>query len=155
MSRIWDALQQIETQRKENALEFIVPDRFQLTPKQRLAIQALLQTDSIAEAARMTGVAEMTMRRWLTRPGFITAFYHAGREQLERDKARLDAVTENTIDKLRRAREMLARLGQVAGDLRRAARGATAVERSAPGAELAHNGDGAPPCGEDEAAGGR
>jgi len=158
MSRIWDALQQIEQQRRDNALEFIVPGRIQLTPKQQIAVQALLRTDSLAEAARLTGVAEMTMRRWLTRPGFITAYYQAGREQLERERVRLDAAADNTLEKLRRAREMLSRLAELTGELRRAeprlGRGNGAGE-AANGAPHPSRDAEVPPQGEDETAGGR
>jgi len=119
MSRIWDALQRIEQQRRDSATELVVPERIHLTPNQRLALRALLETDSLAEAARLTGVAEMTLRRWLTQPGFIAAYYVAGREQLELERERLDAATGDAIEKLRQAREMVAKLTVVADELRR------------------------------------
>jgi hypothetical protein len=153
MSRIWDALQQIEQQRQERALEFVVPDRIQLTPKQLVAIQALLRTDSLAAAARLTGVGEMTMRRWLTRPGFITAFYQAGRKQLESERARLDAATENAIEKLRRAREMLAQIADVADGLRRVAPAPNGRGRPADGAASASLAGQEAALSEDETAG--
>lgn len=134
MSRVWDALQRIEQQRQDDVWEFVVPDRIWLTPKQQLAVQALLQCDSLAEAACLTGVAEVTLRRWLTRPGFITAFYLAGREQLELERARLDAATDKAIDKLRHAREALVKLSTLAHE-RRCAAPAAVVDNGAPPAE--------------------
>jgi hypothetical protein len=119
MSRIWDALQRIEQQRRDSASEPVAPERIHLTPNQRLALRALLETDSPAEAARLTGVAEITLRRWLTQPGFIAAYYLAGREQLELERARLDAATSDAIEKLQQAREMVAKLTIVADELRR------------------------------------
>lgn len=119
MSRIWEAPRRIEQQGEDGVSEFIVPDRIPLTPKQRRAVEVLLQTDSVGDAARRIGIAEVTLRRWLTRPGFIAAYYRAGREQLDRERARLDQARQNAVEVLRRARELLTRVNDVATGLRR------------------------------------
>src|SRR4051812_48192608 len=47
-----------------------------LTPRQRMAVQALLQEPTIQRAAVLAGVNARTLRRWTHEPAFQRA-YHA------------------------------------------------------------------------------
>jgi transposase-like protein len=51
-------------------------------PKQEAAIAALLTADSITEAAKMAGVGERTLRRWLAEDEAFKREYRAARRQL-------------------------------------------------------------------------
>ncbi len=117
MSKIWDALQKVEELRDlgGGAGAVVLPERIRLTPKQRVAIQALLRTATLEDAAEAAGVSEMTLRRWLGRPGFVAEYYYAGRRDIEEAMARLDAATQTAMDVLEQARDLLARIGARSG----------------------------------------
>ncbi|HET6456541.1 MAG TPA: hypothetical protein VFI02_19220 [Armatimonadota bacterium] len=51
-----------------------------LSRKQEQAIAALLSQPSIAEAAKSTGIAESTIRRWLKEGAFVEAYRIARRQ---------------------------------------------------------------------------
>jgi len=117
MSKIWDALQKVEDLRDlgGGAGAVVVPERIRLTPKQRVAIQALLRTATLEEAAEAAGVSQMTLRRWLGRPGFVAEYYYAGRRDIEEAMARLDSATQTAMEVLEQARDLLARIGARSG----------------------------------------
>ncbi len=109
MSRIWEALQKVEKARDEE-VEAVVPvevGRMRLTPKQQVAVQALLRTSTLEEAAVAAEVTEMTLRRWLGRPGFVAEYYAAGRAEIERSMQRLDRATETAAAVLAQANRLL------------------------------------------------
>jgi phage terminase small subunit len=54
-----------------------------LTPKQRKAIESLLATGNVAEAARAAGVARQSLYRWLADPDFAKALRAAEQIALE------------------------------------------------------------------------
>ena len=53
------------------------------TRKREQAIAALLSAPSLGEAARLAGIGEATLRRWLREPDFATAYRAARRQALE------------------------------------------------------------------------
>jgi transposase-like protein len=108
MSRIWDALQKVEDLREAVPGQAPVDEeQTGLTVTQRTAIQALLRTATIAEAAQAVGVTDRTLRRWLARPGFVAAYYAAGRAEIETSLQRLGHSTETALAVLAEARELL------------------------------------------------
>ena len=112
MSRIWDALKKVEKLRDveglpPDSIPEILQDSIRLTPKQRVAIQALLRTPTMADAAAAAGVNEMTLRRWLGKPGFVAAYYEAGRAEIDEAMRRLDSATDTAVAVLAQARELL------------------------------------------------
>jgi hypothetical protein len=50
-----------------------------LTGKQRVAIEALLNQPTVAEAARVAGIAEQTLGRWKKDPAFDAEYRAAKR----------------------------------------------------------------------------
>jgi hypothetical protein len=50
-----------------------------LTPRQRIAVDALLQETTIARAATFAGVSLRTLQRWMTEPMFQRAYHGARR----------------------------------------------------------------------------
>jgi len=108
MSRIWDALQKVEDQRGGSGAHLpVAPEPLRLSVMQRTAIQALLRTESIAEAAQAANITERTLRRWLGRPDFVAEYYAAGRAEIESSLQRLDGATETALAKLAEARDVL------------------------------------------------
>jgi hypothetical protein len=61
--------------------------------KMEAAIAALLTRPSIEDAARVTGVGEKTMRRWLDEPEFRARYLKARRESVHQSVARLQQAT--------------------------------------------------------------
>lgn len=112
MSRIWDALRKVEQLRDVNEVAAIaLPDHIRLTEKQSLAIRALLRTSTLEEAALAAEVTEVTLRRWLGRPGFVAEYYRAGRCEIEESMRRLDAATESAVAVLEKARDLMGAVG--------------------------------------------
>ena len=73
-----------------------------MTRKRELAIIALLREPTLAAAARSTGVSATTLKRWLQDPDFLNEYRGVSRRLLEGSLARLQAVTDEAIDALRR-----------------------------------------------------
>ena len=106
MSKIWDALQKVEENRgDEPGTPTELPYRVQLTPKQVAAVHGLLETNSLAKAAKLSGVTEKTLRKWLQQPSFVAAYYAAGRAQLAQSLQRLRATSGDAVEVLRSSLE--------------------------------------------------
>ncbi len=106
MSKIWDALQKVEENRVDGpGTPTELPYRVQLTPKQVAAVHVLLETDSLARAAELSGVKERTLRKWLEQPSFVAAYYSAGKAQLSQSLLRLRGMTAEAVEVLRAALE--------------------------------------------------
>lgn len=71
-----------------------------LTIKQRKAINAILAAPSITAASRISGIAERTMRTWLTIPIFREALSDAQREVFQDAARMLTGLQESAIDTL-------------------------------------------------------
>ena len=54
---------------------------FSLTFRQHAVLPTIAVSHSIAQAARDSGIAESTLRRWLTDPSFRTALTHVRQER--------------------------------------------------------------------------
>src|SRR5260221_535125 len=54
-----------------------------LTPKELFALECMLSTVSLTEAAGRVGVDPGTLHRWLKKPEFVTAYRFLRREALE------------------------------------------------------------------------
>ncbi len=125
MSKIWDALQKVEENRvDEPGTPSELPYRVQLTPKQVAAVHGLLETDSLAKAAELSGVKERTLRKWLEQPSFVAAYYSAGKAQLAQSLLRLRGMTGEAVEVLRAALEdpdPMVRIRAAAAILERAA----------------------------------
>ena len=65
--------------------------------KQRKAINAILAAPSITAAAKNSGIAERTMREWLTLPTFRDALSEAQREVFKDAAITLTALQESAI----------------------------------------------------------
>jgi hypothetical protein len=61
--------------------------------KMEAAISALLTRPSIEDAARVAGVAEKTLRRWMREPRFIAQYLRARREGINQAIARMQQAT--------------------------------------------------------------
>ena len=61
--------------------------------KMEAAISALLTRPSIEDAARVAGVAEKTLRRWMREPRFIAQYLRARREGVNQAIARMQQAT--------------------------------------------------------------
>lgn len=72
----------------------ILPDR-KLTPRQVLAVEALLAGTTIRQAAAVARVNERTLRRWLGQPVMYSAIRDGSRELLDNTGRRLSAVMAN------------------------------------------------------------
>jgi len=104
MSKIWDALQKVEQNRDGDPVTPVqVVGRIGLTQKQLVAVRALLETDAMTKAAELSGVTERTLRKWLEQPGFVAAYYDAGRAQWAQSVQRLRALTGDAVEVLRAA----------------------------------------------------
>lgn len=102
MNRISEALSRIDEVPSGDS-----PSGVQLTELQRMAIRALLRTSTVAQAAELAGVPERTLQRWLSRPGFVSEYYAAGRAEIEESRRRLEHATGITLVALGKAREIL------------------------------------------------
>ncbi|MGI5844505.1 MAG: transposase family protein [Candidatus Xenobium sp.] len=71
-----------------------------LTRKSEAAIGALLASSSISEAAKACGVAERTIRNWMTRPDFREAYDQARRQVLDQVLAHLQASSGEALETL-------------------------------------------------------
>ncbi len=69
-----------------------------LTPKQRRALNYLMTTSDIAEAARQSGVSERSLRRWLADPAFAGALNEAEFALVETTTRRLTGMVELALD---------------------------------------------------------
>jgi len=70
--------------------------------KQGLAIAGLLEAPTIKEAAQVTEVGESTIFRWLQDPGFQEAFQKAKQQTVRQAITRLQQVTGEAVDVLRK-----------------------------------------------------
>jgi hypothetical protein len=71
-----------------------------LTRKQEALIAALLTERTHAEAAKKAGISEATLYRWLSLPGFLSAYRRARRELVENAVGRMQAATGQAVDTL-------------------------------------------------------
>jgi len=78
------------------------------TRKKEQAIANLLQYPTIAEAAAATGIAEVTLFRWLQDPEFAEAYRAARRETVSQAVAYLQQTAGEAVQALR---EILANSG--------------------------------------------
>jgi len=144
MSRIWDALQKVEELRDAADLpRLTLTGRLRLTPKQRVAIHALLRTATIEEAAAAAGVTETTLHRWLGKPGFVSEYYLAGRREIEDAMMRLDTATGTALSVLEQAREILTAVRRRAGARDRIASNGTSDSSDGLASATRSAGDGA------------
>jgi hypothetical protein len=73
-------------------------DFVNLTRNQIKAISALLSTQTIAEAAKLTRVGERTLHRWLTQEDFRAALFAAAGESISGAVRRLVAGRDAALD---------------------------------------------------------
>ncbi len=78
-----------------------------LTAKQERALLALLDCGEIKEAARTTGVAEVTLWRWLQTPDFQTRYRAARRQMVETAIAQLQSDCTVAVRVLRGVAEVV------------------------------------------------
>ena len=72
-----------------------------LTRKQDQAIAALLTCASILDAARQSGVAEVTLYRWLKQEGFQAAYTDARRAVVQQAIVQVQQATGEAVETLR------------------------------------------------------
>ncbi len=73
-----------------------------LSRTQEKAIAALLSTRTIGEAAKVCGVNDATMWRWLQLPDFQAAYRAARRQVVERAITELQAAASEAVETLKR-----------------------------------------------------
>jgi hypothetical protein len=73
-----------------------------LSRTQEKAIAALLSTRTIGEAAKVCGVNDATLWRWLQLPDFQAAYRAARRQVVERAITELQAATGEAVETLKR-----------------------------------------------------
>jgi hypothetical protein len=73
-----------------------------LTRRMHGVIAALLSAPSYAEAARLTGVAEVTIYRWLKLPQFQAAYREARDRVIDHAIARLSALSRDAAEAIGR-----------------------------------------------------
>jgi len=73
-----------------------------LSRTQEKAIASLLSTRTIGEAAKVCGVNDATMWRWLQLPDFQAAYRAARRQVVERAITELQAATGEAVETLKR-----------------------------------------------------
>src|SRR4051812_13271859 len=73
-----------------------------LSRQSEQAIAALLCESTVAAAAAKVGVAEKTLRRWLQRPEFATAYKSARAEVLSATLNRLAGLAVTAVEALKR-----------------------------------------------------
>ncbi len=76
-----------------------------LTPKQELALVALLDCGEIKESAKTAGVAEVTLWRWLQSPEFQSRYRAARRQLVETAIAQLQSDCTTAARVLREVAE--------------------------------------------------
>ena len=75
----------------------------ELSHRQRRAIEALLTSNSTAEAAAQSGIGARTIERWKRLPAFQDAYRTASRERLGETVGRLRTAASEALDALRQA----------------------------------------------------
>ena len=73
-----------------------------LTPKQERSIIALLSHQTIAEAAKASGVSESTLWRWLQQEDFQKRYRQAQRSVVDRALGQLQSAAESAVQTLTR-----------------------------------------------------
>ena len=76
-----------------------------LTPRKRKAIETLLTSGDVTQAARAAGVSRETLYRWLKAPDFQAALNDSTRQALESLSRTLVTLGEKAADTLRQALE--------------------------------------------------
>jgi hypothetical protein len=71
-----------------------------MTGRQAAGIAALLTCGTTSAAARQSGIAERTLRRWLTRPEFRAALRAAQDEALSSITRRMTATADQAVGAL-------------------------------------------------------
>jgi transposase-like protein len=71
-----------------------------ITRKQSEAIAALLECQTVSEAARKTGIGETTLWRWMKRDKFRSAYGEAKRSLVDSAINRLSAASSGAVDTL-------------------------------------------------------
>lgn len=71
-----------------------------LSRNQDVAIGALLSQSTVIAAAKVVGIGEATLRRWLKEPGFLVAYRIARREALEHSLALLQRAGSKAVETL-------------------------------------------------------
>lgn len=71
-----------------------------LTRKQELAVAALLVQPTMAEAARVVGIGEVTLWRWMQQPEFQTRYRDARRQAVSQAIAQLQQVAGDAVKTL-------------------------------------------------------
>lgn len=69
--------------------------------KQELALDTLLKTPNVAEAARISGLARSTMHKYLSNPGFKAELFRRRRDQMAEGSAELRAGVKSAARELR------------------------------------------------------
>ena len=72
-----------------------------MTGKQQRAVQALLQSKSVAQAAQTAGVSERTLYRWLGEADFRAALRQAELEALQAFSGGLVSLSQSTMQALK------------------------------------------------------
>ncbi|HEY7184456.1 MAG TPA: hypothetical protein VIC84_23670 [Blastocatellia bacterium] len=72
-----------------------------LTPRQERAIEALLETSSVSEAAKVSRVGRRSLYRWLADPGFLAALREARAKVFDRTIEALSVAAKLAVDVLR------------------------------------------------------
>lgn len=72
-----------------------------LTRKQEQAVISLLTCSTIGEAAKNTGISEVTLWRWLQLPGFTERYREARRQAVGQAVAMLQQATGEAVETLR------------------------------------------------------
>jgi len=72
-----------------------------LSRKEEAAISALLTQGTLAGAASVAGIGEATLRRWLQRDDFQSAYRRARREAVSQAVAHLQRVSGEAVETLR------------------------------------------------------
>jgi len=67
-------------------------------PGQDLALQSLLRGESAVEAARLAGVNERTVRRWLQEPEFLRALLEARGAVMQQARGRAQNALAGSVD---------------------------------------------------------
>lgn len=72
-----------------------------LTQKQEQAIAALLSAPSVSAAAKLVGISEATLFRWLQVPAFADEYRAAKREVVNQATGKLSAASSEAVETLR------------------------------------------------------
>jgi hypothetical protein len=82
--------------------EVLMPGGKQYHRSREKALAALLVAPTIAEAARMAGIAERTLRSWLARPDFAKEYAARRRELLQGTLGKLHTLNSKAVETLER-----------------------------------------------------